>query len=197
MCKSISKQIYKRSLSWEFVASNLPGRHRDDYYKDKGFFLLQNPSYNYSFLQTTNTWSCVRLSSCFTACIWRCLGKKFLTCHMLIRAVHVSFIIQHFSKLMEIFYPTICASIIHPYGPQPPLPAPPGNTEAFPGQLNNTISSACCRSAPRPPSSWKCPKHLPREASSGHPNQMPKSILSESSQCVGAVTLSQASPLDR
>lgn len=37
-----------------------------------------------------------------------------------------------------------------------------------------TVSSASPGSAPRPPPHRVCPKHLPKNASSGHPDQMPE-----------------------
>ncbi|KAI3368147.1 hypothetical protein L3Q82_007809 [Scortum barcoo] len=49
-----------------------------------------------------------------------------------------------------------------------------GDPEAFPGQLRDIVSLACPRSSPGPPPGGTCLEHLPREASRGHPKQMPK-----------------------
>ncbi|KAI3372198.1 hypothetical protein L3Q82_007062 [Scortum barcoo] len=46
--------------------------------------------------------------------------------------------------------------------------------KAFPGQLRDIVSPACPGSSPRPPPGGTCLEHLPREASRGHPKQMPK-----------------------
>ncbi|KAI3364926.1 hypothetical protein L3Q82_001107 [Scortum barcoo] len=49
-----------------------------------------------------------------------------------------------------------------------------GDPEAFPGQPRDIVSPACPWSSPRPPPGGTCLEHLPREASRGHPKQMPK-----------------------
>ncbi|KAI3356618.1 hypothetical protein L3Q82_017828 [Scortum barcoo] len=49
-----------------------------------------------------------------------------------------------------------------------------GDPEAFPGQPRDIVSPACPGSSPRPPPGGTCLEHLPREASRGHPKQMPK-----------------------
>ncbi|KAI3360480.1 hypothetical protein L3Q82_002269 [Scortum barcoo] len=51
---------------------------------------------------------------------------------------------------------------------------PGGSSEAFPGQPRDIVSPACPGSSPRPPPGGTCLEHLPREASRGHPKQMPK-----------------------
>ncbi|KAI3355635.1 hypothetical protein L3Q82_004174 [Scortum barcoo] len=49
-----------------------------------------------------------------------------------------------------------------------------GDPEAFPGQPRDIVSPACPGSSRRPPPGGTCLEHLPREASRGHPKQMPK-----------------------
>ncbi|KAI3365133.1 hypothetical protein L3Q82_010117, partial [Scortum barcoo] len=49
-----------------------------------------------------------------------------------------------------------------------------GDPEAFPGQPRDIVSPACPGSSPGPPPGGTCLEHLPREASRGHPKQMPK-----------------------
>ena len=49
-----------------------------------------------------------------------------------------------------------------------------GDPEAFPGQCWDIISPPSPGSSPGSPPHWSCLEHLPREASSGHPYQMPE-----------------------
>uniref|UniRef100_A0A8C9WWX7 Ig-like domain-containing protein n=1 Tax=Sander lucioperca TaxID=283035 RepID=A0A8C9WWX7_SANLU len=49
-----------------------------------------------------------------------------------------------------------------------------GDPEAFPGQVGDIIPPPSPGSSPRPPPSWTCLEHLPREAPRGHPYQMPE-----------------------
>lgn len=77
-----------------------------------------------------------------------------------------------------------------------------GNTKAFPGQPRDIIAPASSGSAPRPPSVGTCQINLPRDASEGYPNQVPKppqlvpfdvkeqQVYSKSSQMSELVTLS-------
>ena len=49
-----------------------------------------------------------------------------------------------------------------------------GDTETFPGQPRDIICLACPWSSPGSPLRWSCLKHLPRETSRRHPDQMPE-----------------------
>ncbi|KAI3355662.1 hypothetical protein L3Q82_004257 [Scortum barcoo] len=69
-----------------------------------------------------------------------------------------------------------------------------GDPEAFPGQPRDIVSPACPGSSPRPPPGGTCLEHLPREASRGHPKQMPKPPQLTASRCEGAAALLRAPP---
>ncbi|TWW57296.1 Transthyretin Prealbumin TBPA [Takifugu flavidus] len=49
-----------------------------------------------------------------------------------------------------------------------------GDSQAFPDQLRDIVSPTCPGSPRGPPTGGTCPEHLTRDASRGHPNQMPK-----------------------
>ena len=49
-----------------------------------------------------------------------------------------------------------------------------GDPKAFPGQLSNKVTPACPGSSSGSPHGGTCQEHLLREASQGHPKQMPK-----------------------